>query len=114
MLFKGLGLMSVLSALFSLPLCLELGANSVISFYLVLASMLVAALSSAASGKKYFIPTFLIACINVLILNDGTKLIQVTADSDLLYVFSMYGIFIVVAGLSFVFARQEIEDFPSI
>lgn len=107
MFFKCLGIVSVLTALASLPLSTSFGYPSIIAFYLALSAMLVASLASAVSGKNYFISSFIIASVNVFGINDGTKVYQITSSTDLLYISSMYGIFLVIAVLSYVFSRKE-------
>lgn len=107
MIFKGLGIVSVSFALISVPLSANFGYPSIIAFYLALSAMLVASLASAVSGKNYFLVSFIIASVNVFGTNDGTKVNQITASTDLLYISSMYGIFIVIAVLSYVFSRKE-------
>lgn len=107
MVFKGLGITAVSVALISIPLSTTFGASSIIAFYLVLSAMLVASLATAVSGKNYFLPSFVIACINVLGFNDGTKIHQISTSTDWLYISSMYAIFIVIAVLSFIFSRKD-------
>ncbi|MFC0119764.1 hypothetical protein [Pseudoalteromonas xiamenensis] len=107
MFYKSLGVIAVLASLASVPLSTQLGANSIIAFYLVLCAMLIASLASATSGKNFFFPSFILACINILVLNDGTKIQHVASGSDWLYVLSMYGIFVVVSVLSFLFSKRE-------
>lgn len=107
MIFKGLGITSVSVALISIPLSVNYGASSIVAFYLVLSAMLVASLASAVSGKNYFLPSFVIACINVFGINDGTKLHHISSSTDWLYITSMYAIFTVIAVLSFIFSRKE-------
>ncbi|RZQ53890.1 hypothetical protein C1E23_06195 [Pseudoalteromonas phenolica] len=83
------------------------GGLSCIGFYISLFAMFIGAYASSSGKFIYFNLVFITSLLNVLLVNDGTNVFLLSQHSDLVYVLSMYGIFIVVSVVCFGLLRKE-------
>jgi hypothetical protein len=99
MLYKITGWTAILLALLSLFPSYQTGALSVVGFYICLFSLLISAFASSLGKQLFYKSSFLIALMNVFIINDGTRFMLLLEQNDWVYIGSMYGIFIVVVSI---------------
>ena len=90
----------------------QTGALSVIGFYICLFSLLIGAFASHLGHYFYYRTVFLIALMNVFIVNDGTRFMLLIEQNDWVYIGSMYGIFVVVGSICSFLIRKE--DTPQV
>ncbi|MBQ4850363.1 hypothetical protein [Pseudoalteromonas sp. MMG012] len=108
MLYKITGWAAIILALSALLPSYQTGALSVIGFYLCLFSLLISAFASHLGNYFYYRLVFLIAVINVFIINDGTRVMLLIKQTDWVYIGSMYGIFFVIGSIcSFLLRRED-------
>ncbi|PAY01897.1 hypothetical protein CKO50_07450 [Pseudoalteromonas sp. HM-SA03] len=99
MIYKTTGWAAVLLSLVAFYPSMQLGALSVIGFYLCLFSLIISAFASHMDGPVYFRSVIILSLVNILFVNDGTRASLWFGQSDWVYMGSMYGIFLVVVSI---------------